>query len=58
MLISKSKFTVKECDADTDYCSVVAKGKNLEDAIEKAEKFEQKIIRDGSYIEYGIHFEK
>ncbi len=57
LLISKSKFTVKECDADTNDCSKIGQGKTLEDSIKIAEKYEQSVAIHGG-VEYGIHFEK
>ena len=53
LLISKSRFTVKECDADTCDGVRIGKGKSLLDAIKIAEKYLKNNI-----VEYGIYFEK
>jgi len=53
LLISKSQYTVKECDADTEYCSVKYEGCDLEDALDKADEIMKEEI-----IEYGVQFEK
>jgi len=53
ILISKSNYTVKVCDADSKYCSLKYTGADLEDAIQKA----QDIMQEDD-IEYGIHFEE
>ncbi len=58
LLISKSKFTVKHLDADTNDGNVVGRGKSLVEVIEIAEKFTKEVESEGSYVEYGIHFEK
>lgn len=49
--IHKKTFVVKDVDAETGYGSIVGKAKNLEEAIEIAEKRMQE-----GYVEYGIHF--
>lgn len=49
--INKKTFVVKVVDAETGYGSIIGNGKNLEDAIEIAEKHIDE-------VEYGIHFVK
>jgi len=49
--INKKTFVVKDVDAESEYGIVLGKAKNLEDAIEIA----QKHMRE-EYVEYGIHF--
>jgi hypothetical protein len=49
--INKKNFEVMNVDAETGWGGEVGKGKNLEDAIEIAEK-----EMDQSEVEYGIHF--
>ena len=51
--INKKTFVVMNVDAETDYGGVVGKGKNLEEAIEIAEK-----EMEEEEVEYGIHFVK
>ena len=51
--INKKTYVVMNVDAETGYGNVVGKGKNLEDAIEIAEKEMKTEI-----VEYGIHFVK
>jgi LDH2 family malate/lactate/ureidoglycolate dehydrogenase len=49
--INKRSFEVMNVDAETGFGDVVGKGKNMEDAIEIAEKEMKE-----SEVEYGIHF--
>lgn len=42
-------YTIKECDADTFYCSKIAKGKSLRDAIKIANKYMEE-----NEVEYGL----
>ena len=51
--INKKSFVVKEVDADTGHGILLGKAKNLNEAIEIAEKEMEK-----EDIEYGIHFIK
>ena len=51
--INKKTFVVKEVDAETGYGNILGKGRNLEEAIEIAER-----EIDKGEIEYGIHFIK
>lgn len=51
--INKKTFVVMNVDAETEQGNIVGKGKNLEDAIEMAEKEMEK-----EEVEYGIHFVK
>jgi hypothetical protein len=49
--IDKKTLEVKNVDAEGSYGTTVGIGKNLEDAIEIAEKYMKEEI-----VEYGIHF--
>lgn len=51
--INKKTYVVKEVDAETGYGNELGKGKNLEEAIEIAEKEMKE-----QYVEYGIQFVK
>lgn len=57
LLISKSKFTVKDMCASTDTGRIIGTGKNLEEAIKIAEDFEREMDCWGG-VEYGISFEE
>ena len=51
--VNKKTFVVMNVDAETGYGSEVGKGKNLEEAIEIAEKEIEE-----EEVEYGIYFVK
>lgn len=51
--INKNTFVVKNVDAETGVGSIVGKGRNLEEAIDIAEKEMER-----EEVEYGIHFVK
>lgn len=53
LTINKTTFIVENVDAETGAGSAVGKGKNLEEAIEIAEKEMER-----EEVEYGIHFIK
>jgi pyridoxal biosynthesis lyase PdxS len=54
IVVSNSKFTVTHNDADTgEVIELVGQCKNLEEAINLAQKFQEENI-----VEYGIHFVK
>ena len=57
LLIHKKTFEVFDGCASNNNIWLIGKGKNLEDAIEIAQKFEEDMIKDGGPpLEYGIHF--
>lgn len=49
--IHRRTFVVKELDAESDYGFVVKRARNLEEAIQIAEKYMRK-----EEVEYGIRF--
>lgn len=51
--INKKTYLVKEVGAETEYGKVLGEGKNLEEAVEIAEK-----VMETEEVEYGIHFVK
>ena len=56
ILIDRKTFEVYEGCASTDHKSLIGKGKNLEEAVDIAQKYRVEVEIDGSYIEYGINF--
>jgi len=59
LLIHKKTFEVFSGCASNENIWLIGKGKNLEDAIEIAEKYERDMIEDGGPpVEYGISFTK
>ncbi|MEK7127796.1 MAG: hypothetical protein AAB838_03690 [Patescibacteria group bacterium] len=49
--IDRKKFTVSDCDAESENGHKIGQGKNLEEAIDIAEEYQAENI-----VEYGIHF--
>lgn len=49
--IDRKKFTVSDCDADMGYGQKIGQGKNLEETIAIAMKYQKENI-----VEYGIQF--
>ena len=56
ILICKKTFEVFDGCASNDNLIKVGQGKNLNEAIEIAEEFEQHLWGEGLILEYGIHF--
>jgi hypothetical protein len=55
-LICKKTFEVFNGCASTNDLTAIGQAKSLRKAIEIAEKFEEGLWEDGTYLEYGIHF--
>ena len=53
ILISRKDFKVYHADAEGGYNHKIAQGKNLDDAIDKAQEWQQ---ARGYCVEYGIDF--
>lgn len=49
--IDRKNFTVSDCDADTNFGRKIGQGKNLDEAIDIAIKYQEENI-----VEYGIQF--
>ena len=58
ILIHRKTFEVFDGCASNTHIWLIDKAKSLEEAIDIAEKYENDLISEGSYLEYGIHFTK
>ena len=55
-MASKAWTGKKKWTPEAQKMSKIGKAKSLKEAIEMAEKYEKKLIKNGSYLEYGISF--